>query len=140
MQQNSEELGLTGTQGIFLHHIWYRNEKQGLTTISRDLEEFFDTRHSTVSGILQRMEASGFITLQASRTDRRCKAVVLTEKGRSAIEKTGQHIRQTEAVLTEGMTPEETAEFRRLLQIAAGNLGVCMPHSCHHKPKEDMNP
>ena len=135
MQQNSERLGLTSTQGMFLHHLWFRQEKQGLTTYARDLEEFFDIKHPTVSGILQRMEGAGFVELRASEADRRCKEVRITDKGMAAIAQTEQHILQAEARLVEHMTEEETAEFRRLLQIAAHNLGVCM--GCQHPNKKE---
>ena len=135
MQQNSERLGLTSTQGMFLHHLWIRQEKLEQITYARDLEEFFDIKHSTVSGILQRMEAAGFVEFQASETDRRCKAVRITAKGLAAVTQTEQHILQTEAKLVEHMTQEEAAEFRRLLQITAHNLGVCMP--CQHQNKKE---
>ena len=71
MQQNLEQLGLTSTQGMFLHHLWVRQQKLGRVTYARDLEEFFDIRHSTVSGILQRMEAAGFVEVHGSETERR---------------------------------------------------------------------
>lgn len=128
IRHKSEQLGLTSTQGMFLHHLWYRNETLHQPTYAKDLEDFFDIKHSTVSGVLQRMEAAGFVEFKASQTDRRCKAICLTEKAMAAIEQTGQHIRQTEEKLVEGMTEEESTEFRRLLQIAAHNLGVCSPH------------
>ena len=136
MQQNSERQGLTSTQSMFLHHLWVRQEHWKQTTYAKDLEEFFDIKHSTVSGVLQRMEAGGFVVFQASETDRRCKAVRLTEKGLSAIEQTGLHIRQTEARLVEGMSEEDIATFRRLLQTAAHNLGVCTPHFKNQKKEE----
>ena len=139
MQQNSEQLGLTATQGMFLHHLWFRQENMHVPTYAKDLEDFFDIKHSTVSGVLQRMEAAGFVQFQENVSDRRCKAIHLTQKGMDAHEQTGQHIRQTEAKLIEGMTKSETAEFRRLLQIAAGNLGVCMPHFPKRK-KEVTDP
>ena len=139
MQQNSEQLGLTSSQGMFLHHLWFRQEHLQLPTFARDLEEFFDIKHSTVSGILQRMEAAGFVEFQASETDRRCKAIVLTPKAMDIHAQTGLHIQQTEAKLVEHMTDAEAAEFRRLLQIAANNMGVCMP--CHnHNKKEESTP
>lgn len=129
MQQNSEQLGLTSTQGMFLHHLWYRQEVLRLPTCARDLEAFFDIKHPTVSGILQRMESAGFVELRASDSDRRCKTVVLTEKAMAAHAQTTARIEQTEAKLVETMTAQEAAEFRRLLQIAANNLGVC--HKSH---------
>lgn len=139
MQQNSEQLGLTSTQSMFLHHLWYRQEKLGEPTYAKDLEEFFDIKHSTVSGILQRMEASGFVELQASELDRRCKAVHLTPKAMEAHNQTVLHIQQTEAKLVDGMTEEEIIQFRRLLQAAACNLGVCMPHQRQKHQKEESD-
>jgi len=136
MQQNSERQGLTSTQSMFLHHLWIRQTQMHQVTFAKDLEEFFDIKHSTVSGVLQRMEHAGFVTFRPSETDRRCKAVALTEKGLSAVEQTGLHIRQTEARLVDGMTEAEIAEFRRLLQMAAHNLGVCTPHITKQKKEE----
>lgn len=139
MQQHSEQLGLTPTQGMFLHHLWYRQEKLGQVTFARDLEAFFDVKHSTVSGILRRMEAAGFVAFEASEGDRRCKSIRLTQKAMDAQAQTARHIQQTETRLLEHMTPAEAAEFRRLLQIAAGNLGVCMTNPFHDHPKEESN-
>lgn len=139
VRQSAEQNGLTSTQSMFLHHLWYRQVRTQQVTYAKDLEEFFDIKHSTVSGVLQRMEAAGFVTVHSSKTDRRCKAITLTEKGLSVIEQTGQHIQQTEARLVQNMTEEEVAEFRRLLQMAAHNLGVCMPHITKHE-KEGATP
>lgn len=135
MQQSSEQMGLTSTQGMFLHHLWIR-QLQNQSTNPRDLEEFFDIKHSTVSGVLQRMEAGGFVQVQSSDTDRRCKTVTLTQKGLDAHSQTSQHIQQTEARLIHGMSPAEIAELRRLLEIAAHNLGVCMPHIAQSAKEE----
>ena len=132
LQQNSEELGLTSMQSMFLHHLWVRKEKMGLVTYAKDLEDFFDIKHSTVSGILQR-----FVEFQASAADRRCKAVCMTQKSLDALEQIGARIQQTEQKLVSGMTEDEVQEFRRLLQLAANNLGVCMPEHKNTKPKEE---
>lgn len=124
LQQQTEQLGLTSSQGMFLHHIWKR-QKGSLDTYAKDLEEFFYIKHPTVSGILQRMEAAGFITLRAKEDDRRCKAICLTPKAMDAHDAIERHLHHSEAQLLDGMTEEEQAQFRRLLQIAAKNLGVC---------------
>ncbi len=127
MAKDQAALGLTSTQAMFLHRIWYRQEILKTATYAKDLEDFFDIKHPTVSGILQRMEASGFIQLHLDEKDRRCKAIVLTAKAMEATAKTIEHINESEAALAAGMTEEEVAEFRRLLQKAADNLGVCTP-------------
>lgn len=130
MQQSTEALGLTPTQIMFLHHLWVRHET---VTYAKDLEDFFSVKHSTVSGVLQRMEAAGFVSITASETDRRCKLVALTQKGLDAHEQTSRQIRQSEARLVCGMTDSEVAELRRLLDLAARNLGVFPKH-----PKEEL--
>lgn len=136
LQQQTERLGLTSSQGMFLHHIWKR-QAEGLETYSKDLEEFFYIKHPTVSGILQRMEAAGFLHLQAKENDRRCKAIYLTQKAMNAHNTIETHLKQSEAQLLDGMTEEEQLQFRRLLQIAAKNLGVCCkPPAINEKEAE----
>ena len=139
MQRSLDELGLTATQNMFLHHLWFRQEKMGLSSSPKDLEDFFDIKHPTVSGILQRMEAAGFVELHPSQTDRRCKVIGLTDQALDVVSAAITNIENTEATLTRGMTEAEVLEFHRLLQITANNLGVCM--QCPPKTvKEEFHP
>ena len=137
MQQNTEELGLTSSQGMFLHHLWYCQNILQKPAYAKDLEEFFDIKHPTVSGILQRMEAAGFVEFRASEADRRCKSIHLTQKAQELHAQTELHIQQTEEKLVARMSEAEIQEFRRLLQIAAENLGVCMTRHPKQHPKEE---
>lgn len=139
MQRNLDELGLTSTQNMFLHHLWFRQEKLGLPTHAKDLEEFFDIKHPTVSGILQRMETAGFVEFQPSQTDRRCKVIGLTPKSMHAVSGAIQKIEETEAALVRGMTETEAAELRRLLRKVANNLGVCASPCPRPSIKEESN-
>ncbi len=139
MRQSSEQLGLTPSQGMFLHHIWFRQEMLHRDTYARDLEQFFDIKHPTVSGILQRMEAAGFVRFEENRMDRRCKAIRLTQKAADAHLQATAHIEQSEARLTANMTEAEVGEFRRLLQLAADSFGVCLKPTLPQE-KEDPNP
>lgn len=139
MRQSSEQLGLTPSQGMFLHQIWFRQEILHRDTYARDLEQFFDVKHPTVSGILQRMEAAGFVRFEQNRTDRRCKAVRLTQKAVDAHLQAAARIEQSEARLTVNMTEAEVREFRRLLQLAADSFGVCLKPTIPQE-KEDPNP
>ena len=49
-----------------------------------------------------------------------------------------RNIEETEAALVAGMTETEVAELRRLLRLAANNLGVCMP--AHPQPSTKEEP
>lgn len=127
--QNVEALGLTPAQGMFLHRIWYCQEILQQATCAKDLEQFFSIRHSTVSGILQRMEAAGFLTFEVSELDHRRKCICLTQKAWDAHAQTERLIQKNDARLVAGMTEEERLEFRRLLKLAAKSMGVfeCAP-------------
>ena len=86
------------------------------------------------------MEAAGFLTLQASDTDRRCKTIHLTELAEATHTKAEQHIQEIEDLLLRGMSEEDVAEFRRLLKQVSGNLGIFCRHPAVYPPKEDINP
>lgn len=137
MQENCEKLGLTSSQSMFLHHLWYREHILKEPSHAKDLEAFFDIRHPTVSGILQRMESAGFVTFESSQTDRRCKTIRLTPLAEATHAEAESYIRQTEAVLTDGMTQEEIVLLRSLLAKAANNLGVFCRHPAVSIPKEE---
>ena len=137
MQENCEKLGLTSSQSMFLHHLWYREHILKEPSHAKDLEAFFDIRHPTVSGILQRMESAGFVTFEASETDRRCKTIRLTPLAEAAHAEAEGYIRQTEAILTDGMSEEEAAQLRSLLSKAASNLGVFCRHPAISLSKEE---
>ena len=115
--QGLDTLGLTPAQGMFLHRIWYCREVLGQGLCAKDLEQFFNIRHSTVSGILQRMEATGFLTFTVSELDHRRKQICLTQKALDA------HAQ------TEKMIQNNDAHLRRLLKLAAKTMGVaeCAP-------------
>ena len=132
--QSIEALGLTPAQGMFLHRIWYCQEELGHGVCAKDLEQFFNIRHSTVSGILQRMEAAGFLTFSVAEADRRRKEIRLTQKARDAHEQTVKHIHESDAHLPAGMTEAERQEFRRLLKLASQSMGVC---GCTPFPKTE---
>ena len=61
INRGTAELGLTGSQSFFLGYLVRHRDR---TVYPRDLEREFDFSHPTVSGILQRLQAKGFVTFQ----------------------------------------------------------------------------
>lgn len=129
LDQKAEQMGLTSAQGMFLHRLWICQEKLQIPVYAKDLEEFFDIKHPTVSGILQRMESAGYVELRLSPDDRRCKSIHLTQKAMETHAQMEAHIQAINARLLTNMSQEEAETLRRLLQTAAENMGVCLPCS-----------
>ena len=62
--------GLTNAQSVFLGFISF-NEKKGVAVHAKELAKHFKLKNSTVSGILQRLEKSGFIEFVPDENDHR---------------------------------------------------------------------
>ena len=115
--QKVETLGLTPAQGMFLHRIWYCETELGTTTCAKDLEQYFHIRHSTVSGILQRMEAAGFLTFAVSEAgaNPNNKMTWLTEQTLREV-----YLKPFEACVKDGGANGMMSAFNRVGAVWAG--------------------
>ncbi len=73
-----EPLGLTHPQYLVMLALW-QNEPLSVSELSRLL----DLDPGTLSRLLKRLEAAGFVRRDRARNDERSLAVVLTDKGRA---------------------------------------------------------
>lgn len=112
-------LGLTGQQSYILR---YLSERKDEPVYARDIEKRFNLTHPTVSGIIQRLEAKGFLATEPELSDRRCKYLNLTPKAEECQEEIEQHIQSLEHTMVRGMTDGEVEAFHRLLDLAYQNL------------------
>ena len=128
------DLDLTGQQSFILRFL---SERQDQVVYPKDIERRFNLTHPTVSGLLQRLEAKGFLSCEPDPDDRRYKRVVLTERGQACQEEIYRHILSMEQAMTAGMSAADVETLARLLDRAAENLNVSM----NYKPcKEDCKP
>jgi DNA-binding MarR family transcriptional regulator len=110
---------LTMSQALVLEFLTnspeeYRSQKA--------VEQHFGLQHPTVSGILKRLEKSGFIRTATSETDRRAKTIFLTDKALLADQRAKAHQDEKEELLYRGMTEEELVTLRRLLLKIIDNM------------------
>ena len=70
-------LDLTSSQARVLGYLCYRTKRQE-KVYPRDIERDFRFTHPTVSGLLQRLEAKGYLSIETSAEDRRCKQIHVT--------------------------------------------------------------
>ena len=107
-----------GVEAVTPMHGWimeYLYRHSETPVFQRDIEREFSITRSTVTNILQLMERKGYIERQSVPQDARLKKLVLTEEGARIHEKTLQSLHQTDEFVESLLTPEENAEFLRLL-------------------------
>ena len=81
----------------------------------KELERHMKVAQSTTAGLVKRCGEKGFVECICDPEDRRAKYVCLTEKGLDACENRKEHIRRSEAILTQDLTAEEKDTLITLL-------------------------
>ncbi len=111
LDKMSAESGVEGITG--LHHmvIGFIEHSEGKDVFQKDIEERFNVRRSTASGILSLMEKNELIVRESVVEDARLKKIVLTPKAYALHEDHWQKILQMEAGLEEGLSKEELETF-----------------------------
>ena len=128
-----EDMDLTSSQGMVLGYLNRRREE---TVYPGDIGKHFGLSHPTVSGILQRLEAKGFITYEAERGDRRKKRVCTTDRALDCHQRIRGRFLETEALLTGTMSPQELATLVTLLDRMIEKLDAGC-EAC--RPKEESH-
>ena len=99
---SASKTGVTGVQGRVLHYLLGQPREQEI--FQKDLEEEFNLRRSSATGILQLMEKNGYIERVPVEYDARLKKIVVLPKGQ------------------DGLTEEELEIFRRAAKKMLRNL------------------
>jgi len=116
-----QSFGLTSSQSEVIRYI-LRNADNPVT--AGDIMEHLHLSQSTVAGILHRLEKKGFITRCAHAGDSRINVITPTELGIAVRKALIDNAVEMERKMLQGMSPEEQAHFRRLLQIALDNINT----------------
>lgn len=119
--QNLQELNLTASQ---MHILIYldRCDAEGKKVNQRDIEKHLHLSNPTITGLLQRLEAKGFVTRTVSETDGRNKEISQTDASRSIHAEMHRRLDIQNEKMVRGMTEEEIAELHRLLNIVLKNM------------------
>ena len=120
--QRLKELGLS--QGL-LYFLLYVGRHPGCSAGELASVIGADSGHTTRS--VEKLVQQGFMTRTRSQQDKRAVVLELTEQGREAFVQAGRWFHQWEAQRTQGMSPEEVAQLKGLLQKAMA--GIPMPKS-----------
>ena len=111
--------GLTGMQFAIVSYI--AKESAERDVFQKDLEQKFDIRKSTVTGILNTMERDGLLLRETVPYDARLRKMILTDKALQAKQNTEQVIDSVESQLSKGLTEEEITTFLSILEKISKN-------------------
>ena len=118
--------GLTGMQFAIVSFI--AKESTERDVFQKDLEQKFDIRKSTVTGILNTMERDGLLLRETVPYDARLRKMILTDKALQAKKNSEQVIDTVENQLSKGLTEEEIATFLTILEKISKNAEGWLPH------------
>lgn len=111
---------LTGMQGRFLHFILTHSAEEAV--FQKDLEDEFNLRRSTATGILQLMEKSGLLYRESVAYDARLKKIVVTQKGAQCKAQVEASIQVLEQRLQSGISDADLTVFFRVMEQMSKNL------------------
>lgn len=117
MQTLMNEIGLYRGQPPLLHQLWKRD---GQT--QSELAQTLNLQPATVTKMLQRMEAAGFIARRPDSQDQRVMRVFLTPAGEHIKAEVGLREAQVDREMLAGFSPAELALLADFLERMRDNL------------------
>lgn len=110
----------TGTQMHVLNFIHRKNYLK-VPVYQKDIEQEFDIRRSTATGILQTLERRGLIERKSCSEDNRFKAVLVTELGSQIVKENISKLRAFDSYLLHDIPKEEVATFLKVADKLSEN-------------------
>mgnify|MGYP002624448546 CR=1 FL=1 len=109
---------ITAAQSHVLMFIMGSGEDVRASQIHRQLH----ISRATVSGLMKKLRAKGYVTIEGCENDERQKKITATEKARQHTEEIKGCMSRIEDIAFEDFTDEELETLHRLIRKMAGNL------------------
>lgn len=110
--------GLTFAQGQVIVFL----AEHGSRALQKEIEASLGVSHPTVTGLVSRLEKSGFVRTWTDAEDRRNKVVELTDKARETGDELHRTMRERDRALLAGLDEHERAELIRMLRQVYANV------------------
>lgn len=112
--------GITAAQGRVLAFVVARGDQR---VTQKDIERHLGVSHTTVKGLVERLELKGMLTAAFdNEDDGRLKSVYLTDKSRTMHREIERRIAAIEDTLLGGLSPEERALLMRFAERLYANI------------------
>ncbi len=117
--QAMKPLGITRSQWWVLSQL-SRHTREGLlqTELARDL----DVGKVTVGGLIDRLEASGYVVRTPDASDRRAKRIQITEGGREVLRQMVSVGQKLNGIILAGLSPADIETTERILSAMKDNI------------------
>lgn len=96
--------------------LMYLESRGGAGVSQRDIEQYLGVSHTTVKGLLQRLEEKGYVRTAFDSSDRRVKHAYLTPDFLQLNAQAKEAMRDFEEQLMRGFSAEETEQLRSMLE------------------------
>ncbi len=100
----------------------YLKDREDCQATQKEIEDFLQVSHPTVTGIVSRMEANGIVTCRIDPRDKRNKIVQLTPEALSLSGEMDERVRYLENRMLKGLSQEERETLVDLLQRVLHNV------------------
>lgn len=114
-----DALGITSSQASVMMFL-FKNRKHEVT--QQSVQAALLLSHPTITGLMKRLEAKGFITRKNSPADFRCKYVKLTKKGCDVERGLKTNMKRMQDRALVGLSQEELDNLEKSLCVIAENL------------------
>lgn len=96
--------------------LMYLESRGGAGVSQRDIEQYLGVSHTTVKGLLQRLEEKGYVRTAFDSKDRRVKHAYLTPDFLQLMAQAKDAMHDFEEQLMRGFSAEETEQLRSMLE------------------------
>ncbi|WP_207694525.1 hypothetical protein DOK67_0000296 [Enterococcus sp. DIV0212c] len=99
----------------------HRRNSQQVPVYQKDIEQEFDIRRSTATGVLQTMEKRLFIERKCCEKDNRYKTIILTELGQQKVRENIVKLHKFDELLVQGISEEHITIFFNMMEKLSEN-------------------
>ena len=114
-----KEDDMTFSQIMVLFYLFENRDKK---VMQKDISDALHIKHPTTIGLLKRLEEKEMLEVSVDEDNRKCRNIVLTKKGFEFIDHDHNRRHRREKALVSGMSDEEIAQLRRLLDKVIDNM------------------
>lgn len=110
----------SGTQMRMLNFIHRRNYLNK-PVYQKDIEQEFDIRRSTATGVLQTLEKRQLVQRKSCQNDNRFKALFVTDLGSQIVQENISKLQAFDKFLLRDISPEEVSTFLKVMDKISEN-------------------